>query len=748
MTFRVLGFPVRIEPSFLLLVIIGFSAGDVTFALWWIAAVFVSTLVHELGHATLLRRYGRNSSITLWGLGGYTKPEGAPLKRPQRIVVSLAGSVTEAVLLGLPSLFLVLQLRDASPDAARPFAILAVFSLVQAGLNLLPILPMDGGRIMENLLQAWKGENPEEGVPGESGARAARWVSIVVAAIGGVILYINDLRTEGLLFPAFLIALNVRDLSTLRDASAWRLVIEGQSALEGGDAPLAARKAERVLAGTKSLRVRGGAIELLAWTHLAAGNRTEAGRVLGTLPEGLEPTPFTTAFVMLLDGLHDAALETATNGLMHPEIYGAPNRLLVLQFEREGLLDRLIERLLADTSEVGPRVAWVLSSQLHFAGSYEASVRVSRAVFDDGRIEVEMSAYNIACSLARLGRIDEAGDWLATAIEKGFRDRAMLEGDEDLAALRSHPAFRRASALLGLGSPASGAWSEPVVDTALAPPRHHGPVDRMSRHIRSWIRASGSLPGGRVVEDGDATWVTTGIAWPMFNGGTGGDPATVRRAIRELREVGVPFFWWVPEGTPDEVVAVLAEEGLTRFEDDAPWEEAPLASLPDAQMPPGITMKEVLDEEGHRIWAATLRAAYEAPPAAEQGWIEPARRSGYQGLPWRQWVAYIDGEPAGVTLQFSGGGVASLYAVGVLPSARRRGVGRVLTLLPLKEATEEIAGFFSSDVGSKLYRTLGFKSMTTLTRWVWMPGSELLGKDAARGERQRRDRAGSRRARA
>src|SRR5687767_15059179 len=44
--------------------------------------------------------------------------------------------------------------------------------------------------------------------------------------------------------------------------------------------------------------------------------------------------------------------------------------------------------------------------------------------------------------------------------------------------------------------------------------------------------------------------------------------------------------------------------------------EARVADLPAAERPPGVTIEEVRDEAGHRLWAATLRAPTRAPPAA------------------------------------------------------------------------------------------------------------------------------------
>lgn len=49
---------------------------------------------------------------------------------------------------------------------------------------------------------------------------------------------------------------------------------------------------------------------------------------------------------------------------------------------------------------------------------------------------------------------------------------------------------------------------------------------------------------------------------------------------------------------------------------------------------------------------------------------------------------------------------------------RRRGLGRLVTLLPLKESGAQLAGFFSTPDGGHLYRSLGFQPRgLTATTW-------------------------------
>ena len=74
--FILFGFPIRVSPLFwLIAILLGSSSGDPLQILIWVLVVFVSIVVHELGHALAFRRYGLASQIILHFSGGLTVPE-------------------------------------------------------------------------------------------------------------------------------------------------------------------------------------------------------------------------------------------------------------------------------------------------------------------------------------------------------------------------------------------------------------------------------------------------------------------------------------------------------------------------------------------------------------------------------------------------------------------------------------------------------------------------------------------------
>src|SRR3954449_2209225 len=114
--------------------------------------LFVSVLVHELGHSVVARLYGvKVRSITLWLLGGMAQFDEMPRQRGAEAVVAIAGpivSVAVGVLCGL-----VLKALPPSAVPARfVFTYLAYMNVSLAVFNMIPALPLDGGRVLRSLL--------------------------------------------------------------------------------------------------------------------------------------------------------------------------------------------------------------------------------------------------------------------------------------------------------------------------------------------------------------------------------------------------------------------------------------------------------------------------------------------------------------------------------------------------------------------------------------------------------------------
>ena len=209
--FSIAGIPVTVHPLFWLIALLLGSSGDILLVPIWVAVIFASILVHELGHALAFRRYGQRSQIVLHFAGGLTIPEpvywgsgyaNVSLTPNQHIFVSLAGPGAGFLLAGLVIAvvtalggsvittwlfgFIPLPLNARLPFGGQVLAVVVTMLLwvnIFWGLiNLVPVFPLDGGHVSRNvLLQA----DPVDGV------RKSLWISVIaggLVAVAGFIL--------------------------------------------------------------------------------------------------------------------------------------------------------------------------------------------------------------------------------------------------------------------------------------------------------------------------------------------------------------------------------------------------------------------------------------------------------------------------------------------------------------------------------------------------------------------------------
>ena len=157
-----LGIPIRIHVTFLLLLVWfgvasedqgqGFVAGVI-----FLVLLFGCVVLHELGHATMARRYGvHTSEIVLYPIGGVARLDRIPSGKAE-LLIALAGPAVNVVLAGL----LALGMLALGASIPRPEEIVAgssiVWQLLVANLmlflfNLIPAFPMDGGRVLRAAL--------------------------------------------------------------------------------------------------------------------------------------------------------------------------------------------------------------------------------------------------------------------------------------------------------------------------------------------------------------------------------------------------------------------------------------------------------------------------------------------------------------------------------------------------------------------------------------------------------------------
>jgi Zn-dependent protease len=112
---------------------------------------FGSLLLHELGHAVQARREGvQIDGITLWIFGGVARLRGTFPSAGAEFRIAIAGPIVTAVLAGAFVGLVALTHFGTAVDGM--FAWLGYINLLLLAFNLLPALPLDGGRIFRSAL--------------------------------------------------------------------------------------------------------------------------------------------------------------------------------------------------------------------------------------------------------------------------------------------------------------------------------------------------------------------------------------------------------------------------------------------------------------------------------------------------------------------------------------------------------------------------------------------------------------------
>jgi stage IV sporulation protein FB len=212
--FRLFGFPVRVHPFFWIVTLAMGMQGDPEpqHVAIWVGVVFVSVLLHELGHATMQRFYGGHPWVTLYGFGGLASCNDGPRTSGRRIAVLLAGPGAGFLLAAMLVIALKLSGHEAGVSTIKslvesslphsgvyPVSMLGpyvgyfqrfqseIINVALADLlyvnvfwgiiNLLPVFPLDGGQISRELFNL---KDPRNGT--NQALQLSAGVAVLIAA--------------------------------------------------------------------------------------------------------------------------------------------------------------------------------------------------------------------------------------------------------------------------------------------------------------------------------------------------------------------------------------------------------------------------------------------------------------------------------------------------------------------------------------------------------------------------------------
>ncbi|MDI1248263.1 MAG: site-2 protease family protein [Lacunisphaera sp.] len=162
--FKVFGIQLAVHASFVLLLAYygyeGWVEGGLPGLLWSVGLIslfFVCVILHELGHSLTARRYGvRTARILLLPIGGMAELEQIPRKPSAELLITVAGPAVNFVLVALLLPFAwhgIFSEEEVALYSPAGLAIqLCIANLIMGVFNLVPVFPMDGGRIFRALL--------------------------------------------------------------------------------------------------------------------------------------------------------------------------------------------------------------------------------------------------------------------------------------------------------------------------------------------------------------------------------------------------------------------------------------------------------------------------------------------------------------------------------------------------------------------------------------------------------------------
>jgi Zn-dependent protease len=172
--------------------------------LLFMLAGFISILVHELGHALTARHFGNQVHIVLESLGGYAAYSGGYSSRFRSILITAAGPIYQIVL-GIAAWAILATVEGLSEDGRYFFGVMLLVSFFWALLNLLPVLPLDGGRLLEAIL-------------GPQRTRLTLQISITAAIVVAMLCIILNF---GFFLPIFMALMAYESYKALKSIS-WR----------------------------------------------------------------------------------------------------------------------------------------------------------------------------------------------------------------------------------------------------------------------------------------------------------------------------------------------------------------------------------------------------------------------------------------------------------------------------------------------------------------------------------------------
>ncbi|HEX8705124.1 MAG TPA: site-2 protease family protein [Myxococcaceae bacterium] len=424
----------------------GYQPAMAVGVLAWMLILAVILIVYELGHAVTLRVYGHQPQIDLVSFGGQTTSDATgPMVWYRNVAVSLAAPFATLVLGGVSgAAYFLLKGQWLALDFFLYWFF--VVSLFWTLFNLLPLPPLDGGKVLLAVLSHFLGR---------TGIILTHGLALLVAAAAVA----WSLRSGGY-FIAVLFGLwgfqSLRAISEALRASSpppeelaplLRQLEHAQQALAHGELEEARRRATTVLEsdGPLTPELASRAHHALGWVALKQGQgRMALDHFSQVQREPVEAQALAAAFSLIGD-------ETRALPLWEKAWGDTGNRTVMHEYAGSLIRAGKVSQALK-LPEVDPAAAFSCAeSTLFIRGAYAEAGALGEAAL--AHVPSPTVAYDAACAFARAQNVADALRLLHRAKELGYRNAEAAASDEDLAPLRRHPEFEAWLAALRQSAP-------------------------------------------------------------------------------------------------------------------------------------------------------------------------------------------------------------------------------------------------------------------------------------------------------
>lgn len=275
--------PITIHPFFwLFAALIGWlSSGTLVGVFVWVGIIFFSVLIHEYGHALAALFFKQNARIQLVALGGLTIFDGPKLKFWQQFIITLNGPLFGFLLFLLATFLLQFSFP---PFLMQVLKLTQFANLFWTVVNLIPVLPLDGGQLLRITL---------EGFFGVQGFKA----SLLIGTLIALLISLGFFLVQNFFIGAFFFLFAYQSFSAWResrfatrndrDEANKQLMIQAEEALEEGRIEEAKNFLEQIRTNASGGVLAFAAQQYLAFFKFKEGKRTECYELLLPIKEHL-----------------------------------------------------------------------------------------------------------------------------------------------------------------------------------------------------------------------------------------------------------------------------------------------------------------------------------------------------------------------------------------------------------------------------------------------------------------------------